>query len=290
MGWRTVVISGRAKLDLKMNHLVVRKEEITKIHINEIHTLIIESTTISLTVALLAELSRSKVKVIFCDEKHNPFGEVTNYYNKHNTSLMVKNQVLWKPKSKIEVWTEIVREKIRKQAFILEIFKKPESKMLGGYLYEIQLGDATNREGHAAKVYFNALFGLKFTRDKEIPINAALNYGYSILLSTFNQEVSSNGYITQLGIFHDNQFNQYNLSSDLMEPFRPFVDYLVVQLQPLKFEAVEKLYMLELLDKEVRIDDKLCNLRNAIGIYCKSVFDAIENEDVRLLKKCLYEL
>ncbi len=80
------------------------------------------------------------------------------------------------------------------------------------YINEIEFGDVTNREGHAAKVYFNALFGMDFTRSAENVTNAALNYGYSLLLSTFNRCVVANGYITQLGLFHDNVFNQFNLS------------------------------------------------------------------------------
>lgn len=285
MGWRTVIVSGRAKLDLKLNHMVVRKDDIHKIHIHEIQTLIIETTTVSITTALLAELSRSKVKVIFCDEKHNPFGELTSYYNKHNTSLMVKQQISWKESSKTKIWTEIVRDKIQKQAFVLRKFGRNEHNMLNKYASEIELGDVTNREGHAAKVYFNALFGMGFKRDDENPTNAALNYGYSILLSTFNQEVVSNGYITQLGIFHDNQFNQYNLSSDLMEPFRPIVDIMVANLKPTKFETEEKLSLLELGQKLIFIDNKECTIQNGISVYSKSLFEAMDKDDPLLIKR-----
>ena len=98
--------------------------------------------------------------------------------------------------------TEIVTEKIRKQ--------KEVSKLLDSYLQEIKWNDETNREGHAAKVYFNALFGLDFTRTTDCPVNSALNYGYSIILSAFTREITANGYITQLGLFHDNMFNQFN--------------------------------------------------------------------------------
>lgn len=291
MGWRTIVVTGRAKLDLKMNHLVVRKEEIVKVHIKEIYMLIIESTTVSITVALLSELSKAKVKIIFCDEKHNPFGELTSYYNKHNTSLMVKKQINWSCNTKLLVWTEIVKEKILKQSKVLKQNNKLDTfSMLNKYIEEIELGDASNREGHAAKVYFNSLFGLDFTRGKDEPYNSLMNYGYSILLSCFNREVVGNGYITQLGIFHDNQFNQYNLSSDLMEPFRPIVDEMVFRLQPNEFGKEEKLYILSIIEHSVYIDNKNCTLLNAIGIYCKSVFDSLEQNDPSLIKWVEYEL
>lgn len=290
MGWRTVVVTSRAKLDLKMNHLVIRKEDTKKILISEISTLIIESTAISLTVALLAELSRSKVKVIFCDEKHNPFGELTSYYNKHDSSLMVKNQVQWQTPYKLAVWTEIVREKIQQQAALLDKFGKTEAALLKGYLQELEIGDPTNREGHAAKVYFNALFGMQFSRDQENATNAALNYGYAILLSTFNQEIANCGYLTQLGIFHDNRFNPYNLASDLMEPFRPIVDDMVLALEPGAFGKEEKRHMLKMVEKDALIDKRRCTLRNAIGLYCRSVFNAVESGDVQMIKFCTNEL
>ena len=223
MSWRIVVISKRAKLDLQLGQMVVRGEEVTKIVLSEISTILIESTAVSLTTSLIAELAKRKIKVIFCDEKRNPSCELVNYYGSHDTSNKIRKQIAWKQNTKEAVWTEIVTEKIRKQKELLELGKE-ESGLLGSYLREIAWNDGTNREGHAAKVYFNALFGLDFTRTEDNVINAALNYGYSIILSAFTREVVMNGYITQLGIFHDNMFNQFNLASDLMEPFRVLVD------------------------------------------------------------------
>lgn len=224
MSWRVIVVSSSAKLDYQMGFLVVRKDIVQKVHLNEISTLILESTAISLTAALISELVKRKIKIIFCDEKRNPCGEIIPYYGSHDTSIKVKNQVTWENAVKQSVWTEIVSEKIRKQKEFLEELNREEAFLLNSYLQEIQFGDASNREGHAAKVYFNALFGLDFTRTEECPINAALNYGYSIILSAFNREIVSNGYITQLGIFHDNRFNPFNLASDMMEPYRILVD------------------------------------------------------------------
>lgn len=90
MSWRTVVISNRAKLDLQMGFLVVRGERTTKIHIGEIATLLIESTAVSLTASLLAELTKRKVKVIFCDEKRNPSSELVSFYGSHDTSNKIR--------------------------------------------------------------------------------------------------------------------------------------------------------------------------------------------------------
>lgn len=284
MSWRIVVISHRAKLDYRMEFMIVRGEETVKIHLSEISTLIIESTEVSLTAALLSELTKKKVKVIFCDEKRNPSSELVSYYGSHDTSSKVRQQIQWKDDIKGSVWTEIVTEKIRKQHELLISLDKHEAEMLMNYIGEIEYYDATNREGHAAKVYFNALFGKEFSRTLEIPINAALNYGYSLFLSAVNREIVKSGYITQLGLFHDNIFNQFNLGSDLMEPFRPLVDKKVFYMNPSKFEHEEKMELVNLLNESVYIDGKEQYVNNAIGIYCRSVFDAINDADVSLIR------
>lgn len=284
MSWRTIVISRNAKLDYKLDYLVVRQEEITRIHLSEISVLMIESTAVSLTAALLNELTKRKIKVIFCDEKRNPSSELISYYGSHDTSVKVKKQMEWPTEMKSIVWTEIVTEKIRKQMEFLKSLDKKEFHLLEEYIEEVCPGDSTNREGHAAKVYFNALFGMKFTRTADEPYNAALNYGYSLLLSACNREITANGYITQLGFFHENMFNQFNFGSDLMEPFRILVDEEVYRMKPEKFEHDEKMRMVNLLNKEVLIDGKRNYLNHAIKIYCKSVFDAMNEQDVSLIR------
>lgn len=290
MSWRTVVISNSAKLDYQMGCMVVRRDTATKIHISEIQILIIESTAVSLTAALLCELQKQKVKVIFCDEKRNPCSELVGYYGSHDTSEKIRNQIVWSDDTKKMVWTEIVAEKIRNQALFLHELGKAEAGMLDEYVKQIEPGDETNREGHAAKVYFNALFGKQFTRTAENSTNAALNYGYGIILSTFNREITANGYLTQIGLFHNNMFNPFNLGSDLMEPFRTLVDRSVVDLKPEKFEHEEKIEVLRLLQQEVNIGGRNEVLTNAIKIYTKSVFDAINDNDLSEIKFYRYEL
>ena len=285
MSWRTVVVSGSAKLDYQLGYLVVRKDTTTKIHLNEISVLLLESTAISLTASLISELLKRKTKIVFCDEKRNPCGEVVPYYGSHDCSAKIRKQNLWETITKRAVWTEIVSEKIRKQKeFLEDLGKLDEAELLQGYLTEMEFGDVTNREGHAAKVYFNAVFGMDFTRTEECPINAALNYGYTIILSAFNREIVSNGYITQLGIFHDNMFNQFNLSSDIMEPYRILVDREVYAMKPEKFDHEEKIGMINLLNAEVIVLDRKEYVNNAIKIYTKSVLDALSENDISIIR------
>lgn len=285
MSWRVVVISNCAKLDYKMDYMLVRQNSITKIHLSEILLLLIESTAVSLTASLLCELTKRKIKVIFCDETRNPSSELLGYYGSHDTSAKIRKQIKWIDSSKKLIWTEIVSEKIRNQKLFLDdIGKERESQLLDTYLSDIQPGDETNREGHAAKVYFNALFGMNFSRTLDIPINAALNYGYSLILSTVNREITANGYLTQLGLFHDNMFNPFNLGSDLMEPFRILVDRTVYDMNPDKFEHDEKMILVDVLNQSVYINGKNNYVSNAIKLYCRSVFDAIDENDVSLIQ------
>ncbi len=290
MSWRIVEISNRAKLDYRLGFMVVRGEETVKIHLSEVSVLIIENTGVSITAALLNELSKSKIKVIFCDEKRNPAFEMVSYYGSHDTSEKVRTQIKWSDITKGQIWTAIIFEKIKNQAETLDSLGLDGSDKLYGYLEELEFGDKTNREGPAAKVYFNSLFGNTFSRSSDNDINSCLNYGYSIILSAFNREVVANGYITQLGLFHDNMFNYFNLSCDLMEPFRPIVDKFVYELAPKKFDHEEKVKLVNLLNDEVTIDGKHQTVNNAIKIYAKSVFDAINAEDSSLLRMYRNEL
>ena len=271
MSWRIVVISIRAKLDYQLGYLVVRNEEVTKIHLSEISTILIESTAATVTTSLLAELTKKKIKVIFCDEKRNPSSELVGYYGSHDTSNKIRKQIQWSRHSKEAIWTEIVTEKIRKQKELLKNMGTEEAGLLESYLQEIGWNDETNREGHAAKVYFNALFGMTFTRTADCPENAALNYGYSILLSAFAREIVASGYITQLGLFHDNMF-------------RVLIDREVIQMQRKEFTHEEKIQLVNVLNNEVMIDGKTQYVNNAIKIYCKSVFDALNENDSALIR------
>ena len=217
--------------------------------------------------------------------------ELVSFYGSHDTSNKIRKQIAWTENSKEAVWTEIVAEKIKKQKELLKLHgKEEEAELLASYIREIQWNDISNREGHAAKVYFNALFGMDFTRTADTLVNTALNYGYSIILSAFNREVSASGYVTQLGLFHDNMFNPFNLSSDLMEPFRVLVDKTVRTMSFQEFEHKEKMEIVDILNQEVEIGGRKQYVGNAIKIYCKSVFDALDENDSSLIRFYNFEL
>ena len=284
-GWRVIVVTGRGKLDLRYNSISIRRDNGTDfIHIGEVNTLILETTTISITAALMCELIKQKVKVIFCDEKSNPHFELLPFYGSHDCSAKIKEQIAWTDFLKESLWTIIVTEKIENQMKLLKKLNKEEYRILQEYASQIEHNDNTNREGHSAKIYFSALFGNNFSRTKENSLNAFLNYGYQLLLSTFNKEIVANGYLTQIGIFHKNMFNYYNLSSDLMEPFRVIVDELAYKENPQKFEKDEKRKLQNILNLKFRINNVNHYLSDVIKIYTKSIFDALSSNDLSLVR------
>ena len=290
MTWRTVVISSRAKLELRLNYLLIRRDDLKKIFLSEISTIIIESTSVAITSALMCELIKRKIKVIFCDEKRNPCFELAGYYGSHDCSNKLRNQAAWTKETKDMVWARIVADKIKRQRDLIKYYGyDQEAELLASYIEEIQPGDISNREGHAAKVYFNALFGMDFSRKLTCDENSALNYGYAVILSAFNREIVANGCVTQLGIFHNNTDNRFNLGCDMMEPFRPLVDKLVYESHFKEFGPNEKHKVVNVLNKEVRVNDSKQYVSNAIKTYCKSILDAMFDNSPDLINCYNYE-
>lgn len=271
MSFRTVVITNKSKLNYKNRFLVIKKDlEEQYIHLSEIDTLIIDSISVSISTYLLKEISDYKINLIFCDEKHNPYGELKSFYSSYNSSKTISNQIKWTKKDKDMFWKQIVINKLKNQTYLLKKIKSKSYELLESYILEVKDGDKTNREGHAAKVYFNSLFGKKFTRNALDNINAALNYGYAVLLSTINKEITSNGYLTQLGIHHKNEFNDFNLTCDLMEPFRPIIDSFVYYNKERIFDLNYKLDLINIFNKAFKYKNKQYTLKDIIKKYVKT--------------------
>lgn len=285
MSFRTVVISSKAKLSYKNDYMLVKTDETMKsIHISEIDTVIVDSTMISISAYLLRELSRNKINIIFCDEKRNPYGELVAYYNCHNSFKKISSQINWTIDIKEKVWQEIVKEKIHNQKEILKKASKGSYHLLSEYLNNVEPDDCTNREGHAAKVYFNSLFGNSFSRTKDNEINATLNYGYAIILSYINKEIVSNGYLTQIGIKHKNEFNEFNLTCDLMEPFRPIIDEFAYNNDILELNQETKTALIDLLNQRFNYQNRNLILSDIIKLYVKSVFHALDNNESKFIE------
>ncbi len=289
MAFRTIIIKNRCKLEYQLNYLVCRGEEEKRILIDEIEFLIIQNTSISLTCALLSALVNKKVKVIFCDPYANPQFELVPYYNNYCTYKKIMSQVSFDNVTKDKLWSKIIYQKISNQSKILSLIKSDASQKLNSYLLEIEDGDVTNREGHAAKVYFNALFGNNFSRgDITNPINKFLNYGYSILVSALNREIKIFGFLTELGIHHIGETNPFNLTYDFVEPLRPLIDKYVVT--KLVNEENYKTTFIQLLYTKVYFKNNQMLLENALHLYVQSLFSALLKKNVEEVQFINYEL
>ena len=289
MSFRTVVITKQSKLNYKNKYLAVKSElEEKYIHLSEIDTIIVDSIAVSISSYLLKELADNKINIIFCDEKHNTFGELSIFYSSHNTSKKILTQIKWNNKQKDELWSLIVKNKIINQALLLHKIKSDNYELLMSYVNDVRVGDKTNREAHSAKVYFNSLFTKKFIRNASDDINAALNYGYSILLSNFNKEIINNGYLTQLGIHHKSEFNQFNLACDLMEPFRPIIDNFVYYNQTREFDSKYKLDLINIFNNNYKYLGKNYTLKDIIKMYTKNTLDNL-SENKKYKEFTLYE-
>lgn len=160
MAFRTLIISTHCKLEYSLEYLVYRGVDVTKrIFLNEISTILIESTQVSITTSLINEIVKRKIKVIFCDERHDPIGEIRPYNNSHNSSERILIQIEWDKDTKDIIWKEIIKEKIKTESLMLRKYGALDaSDQLANYLLNVENGDITNREGHAAKVYFKNIF------------------------------------------------------------------------------------------------------------------------------------
>lgn len=209
------------------------------------------------------------------------------YYGSHNTSKRLKNQSQWSQQLKDRFWKKIVEQKIDSQISALRKAGVDDNLInpITKFRHDVRLGGTTNREAHAARLYFKALFGDRFIRGVGDNIDSALDYGYSLLLSSFNKEIVSSGYSTSLGINHTNEFNPFNLSSDLMEPFRPIIDLKVYKMKGFEFDSFFKDELIKILETRIELDDVNQHVNHAIYQYVGSFFRAMESDDISMMSE-----
>ncbi|HEL1976578.1 TPA: type II CRISPR-associated endonuclease Cas1 [Streptococcus suis] len=279
MGWRTVIVNTHSKLSYKNNHLIFKDATRTEmIHLSEVDILLLETTDIVLSTMLIKRLVDENILVIFCDDKRLPTAHLMPYYARHDSSLQLSKQIDWEEAVKAEVWTHIISQKILNQSIYLSacgFIEKSQSVM--NLYHSLELFDPSNREGHSARIYFNTLFGNDFNRELDNDINASLDYGYTLLLSMFAREVVLSGCMTQFGLKHANQFNQFNLASDIMEPFRPIIDQIVYENRNHSFLKIKR-ELFTIFSDTFQYNNKEMYLTNIVSDYTKKVIKALNNK------------
>ena len=280
MGWRTIVVNTHSKLSYKNNHLIFKDASRTElIHLSEVDILLLETTDIVLSTMLIKRLVDENILVIFCDDKRLPTAYLMPYYGRHDSSLQLSRQITWNEEAKAQVWTTIIAQKILNQAFYLGScgFLEKSQSVIDLY-HGLDLFDPSNREGHAARIYFNTLFGNDFSREQDSDVNAALDYGYTLILSMFAREIVLSGCMTQFGLKHANQFNQFNLASDIMEPFRPIIDRIVYENRNSSFVKIKR-ELFTIFSDTFHYNDKDMYLSNIISDYTKKVIQALNQPE-----------
>ena len=280
MGWRTVVVNTHSKLSYKNNHLIFKDASRTElIHLSEVDILLLETTDIVLSTMLIKRLVDENILVIFCDDKRLPTAYLMPYYGRHDSSLQLSRQIAWNEDVKAEIWTTIIAQKIVNQALYLGScgFLEKSQSVIDLY-HGLDLFDPSNREGHAARIYFNTLFGNDFSREQDNDVNAALDYGYTLILSMFAREIVLSGCMTQFGLKHANQFNQFNLASDIMEPFRPIIDRIVYENRSSSFVKIKR-ELFTIFSDTFHYNEKDMYLSNIVSDYTKKVIQALNQPE-----------
>ena len=231
---RTLVFTNPLHLSLRNRQLVIACKEdpdtTTTVPIEDIGVVVVENQQISMTLPLMNALTAADVQVVFCNYQGMPSSMLLGFEGHNLQGETLRNQMACGEVLKKQLWKQIVEAKIRNQSQLLDKVGQ-DGSCLRPYYANVKSGDSDNREGIAARLYFQNLFGGDFIRDRNASgINALLNYGYTILRAAVSRAIVSSGLFPAIGIFHHNRSNAFPLADDLMEPYRPFVDEIVYDL------------------------------------------------------------
>ena len=287
-----IYIKRAEKLNLRDNQLVIKKQnerEVT-VPLEDISIILLEDQRSVLTARLIASLSSYYIGLILCDEKYMPIS-ITLPLHMHYKQLAVFNmQIAVKKPFNSQLWEMIIKQKIQNQRRVIQQTSNDEFIIdkLKELEREVKSKDKTNKEALAAKYFFDGIYGRLFSRKQknEDEINAALNYGYTILAANFSRLLAMYGFNTIIGIHHKSKSNNFNLSYDMIEPFRPIVDrYIYDHADHLAYPLTSdiKKGLIGLLTETIRFNNKNYIVEHAMEEMVLSYIKALEMSDSRYL-------
>lgn len=228
MAFRVVLIENEVAIKVKLNNLIITKRgDDIWIPLDDISMIVIDNLSSNLSTRLMCQLSEQGIGVMICNQQHLPTGFYSSYDNHSRASKVIGFQIERGREEYDNLWKDIVKVKIENQAkaYYMMTEDLDGAQKIADFSKEITSGDKSNREAHAAKVYFNLLMGTSFSRGNEdILLNSGLDYGYAVLRGYIARACVGYGLNTQIGIHHKSEYNRFNLVDDLMEPLRPLVD------------------------------------------------------------------
>ncbi len=293
MPYRNIVVTGTASLSAKNYQLIIDKKD-NKISqpIEDISALMIESRYVSISSYALSQLAEFGVPVFFCNNEHIPNSVLLSYNNHSRQLKMTRLQCSLSKPLLNRLWQKIVVSKIVNQSLCLAMCNIEGAKKIKHLSTRVQSADKTNVEGVAAASYFKMLFGNSFTRSQDNVINAALNYGYSIIRGVVARNLVSYGLDPALGIHHRSELNNFNLADDIIEPFRQVVD-LYVALNVSEDDELSpdlKYQLFGLLSVNVLIGEENYSVSYAIEKTVQSLSSCFVNNKEDILLPTLCEL
>ena len=297
---KTLYFGNPTYLSLKNAQLVIKLPEVEKsaslsdsfkaesirtIPIEDIGVVVLDHKQITITHGLIEALLKNNCAIVTCDSHRMPVGLMLPLCGNTTQNERFRDQLDASLPLKKQLWQQTIQAKIENQATVLKACRGAEVRNMQKWVDEVRSGDADNMEARAAAYYWANLFK-NFRRDREgEPPNNLLNYGYAILRAVVARGLVSSGLLPTLGIHHHNRYNAYCLADDIMEPYRPFVDKLVVEIfdngmVDLDKDAKSKLLSIPVLD--VVINGQRSPLMIAVGLTTSSLYKCFSGENRRI--------
>lgn len=286
---RTLYFANPCRLSLKNAQLVVENHEtaeVKTVSIEDVGVVLIENQMVTLTIPALNALSENNCAVVFCDGKHMPVSMLMNLDSNSVQAETYRFQIEASLPLKKSLWKQVIEAKIRNQTNLLKELGK-DGDALKPYYTNVKSGDADNREGIAAKIYWDKLYEGSFQRSREGEApNALLNYGYAILRAGMARAIMGSGLFPAFSLFHKNRYNAFPLADDLMEPYRPFVDQIVYNLYldgMYELNSLTKQFLLRVLFIDTHFKDMTRPLELGLTITTASLVKCLRGEQKQLL-------
>ena len=285
MSWRSVIVSNPAKLSHKDKHLVIKQDEEACVPLEDISVIVVETQQASITSSLLDQLARKTIPLIVCGPSHLPTGLFLSFQQHSRFLKVLKSQMEQTLPFRKNCWQMVVKRKIENQAKCLELLEKKHCNELINISKQVKSGDPDNRESAAASVYFDSYMP-SISRQEDNTVNAALNYGYSIMRGAVARSLAAYGFLPAVGIHHRSELNAFNLADDFMEVLRPLVDLWVGQNIEIdeEFCINKRKGLVSLLSKDILIDGARQRVIRAIDIMISSYKTATTSGEAKYLK------
>ncbi len=278
MPWRGLHLTESASLSRRQAGLEIKRDgqDNVRIPLEDIAWIVIDTRDVTITSGLLSSCAENGIAVIFTDNRHMPSGSLLPFHINYAQAEVSHLQFAAPGVLRRRLWRRTVRSKILNQAAVLEKAESSNFRVLRNLARQVQPGDPDNIEARAARRYWSSLF-TAFRRDIDATdrTNALLNYGYAVMRAGVARSLTVAGLVPAIGIHHQSQTNPFNLADDLIEPFRPAVDWLAYEMREpddwgdvndssLGLPKEDRQRLAGILTRQIRIENEEMNVLNAI--------------------------